>query len=357
MSYGRFNYVAQPEDGVTEVIPKIGPYDIFAIQWGYTPIPDAQTPEDERATLNEWAARQMEDPFLAFGGEDNPAKVDPNVLTENLGSDRIEATRLGIQNLERVMGYLVDATTVEGGNFDKLNEMYEAVLARRQEWLESVVKLVGGVEETRTLAGLGGDEFSRVSRDRQEAAVQFVLENLHTPKVFLPPDVMNNIGPFAVTSALANQQTALVDDLLSGMLYEVMNEHAILDPAAAYPLVEYLGDVQAGLFDELQAGAPQIDAMRRQLQRHYLAKLAEQLAGFDSEVAPSINLITGRENYVQEFLSAQGQGTDLRAAVRYNLKILAGEIEAALPAAADITTQAHLADLLDTIDSILSGGG
>ncbi len=39
MDYSRFNYVAQPEDGidVADLIPRIGPYDIWAIKWGYTP--------------------------------------------------------------------------------------------------------------------------------------------------------------------------------------------------------------------------------------------------------------------------------------------------------------------------------
>ena len=47
MSYGRFNYVAQPGDGVTSIVPRIGPYDEFAIHWGYAPIPDAKTPQAE----------------------------------------------------------------------------------------------------------------------------------------------------------------------------------------------------------------------------------------------------------------------------------------------------------------------
>ena len=43
MDYSRFNYVVQPEDGVpaADLIPKIGPYDLFAIKWGYQPIPGA----------------------------------------------------------------------------------------------------------------------------------------------------------------------------------------------------------------------------------------------------------------------------------------------------------------------------
>src|SRR5205807_5888577 len=56
MSYGRFNYVAQPGDNVKNLIPVLGPYDNFAIEWGYKPITAAKTAADEKATLDEWAA-------------------------------------------------------------------------------------------------------------------------------------------------------------------------------------------------------------------------------------------------------------------------------------------------------------
>lgn len=349
MSYGRFNYIAQPEDGVTNLVPQIGPYDHFAIQWGYTPIPEAATPEAEATTLDSWAARQLDDPFLAFGGEDDAASVDPNVQTENLGADRIEATRLGIRNLERVMGYLLPATTRAGGDFAKLNEMYQAVLAHRQRWLKSVIKLIGGVEENRTLAGRGETQFTRVERARQEAAVQFLLENLRTPAPFLAPEVLDNIGPFLVTKALADQQTALLGGLLSAKRYHLLEEQALLDPGQGYPLVEYLGDIQAGIFEELQADVPVIDPLRRSLQRHYLAALASQLRAYEvveesESTVPALALLT-----------ATGPGTDLRAAVRYNLAQLAGQVQAAQERTSDLTTAAHLADLAAAIETILSG--
>ena len=170
MSYGRFNYIAQPEDGVTSIIPRIGPYDIFAIDWGYRPIPDATTAADEFPTLHAWAARQREEPHLAYGGEDIASVVDPNVLTENLGSDRIEATRLGLRNLQRALGYLVTATTKAGGDFTKLNTMYSPILDQRGRWLDSVVKLIGGVEENRTLAGCDTRQFTPVARAERSRA-------------------------------------------------------------------------------------------------------------------------------------------------------------------------------------------
>jgi hypothetical protein len=349
MSYGRFNYLAQPEDGVTNIIPQIGPYDRFAIEWGYKPIPDAATSADEFPTLDAWAARQLEDPFLVFGGEDYPSAVDPRVQIENLGSDRIEATRLGLLNLERALGYLTAATTQEGRDFTKLNTMYNAILERRGRYLTSVGKLIGGVEEDRTLAGRGPRQFTPVSRERQEAALAYVLENFQTAaaSVFLPPDVTGNVGAFGSTAPLVEQQKKLLQELLDLPHYLLLNEQAILDPEGAYPVVEFLGDLQAGLFAELTEGTPTVDALRRDLQRHYLATLAQRLIAFNSiDVNP-------KATPLDVFLT--GRGTDMVGAVRFNLLQLADTVEAALPNAADATTQAHLTDLLAQIQRILDG--
>jgi hypothetical protein len=128
MSYGRFNYVAQPEDKVKQLIPKAGPYDVFAIDWGYRPVAGAASAEAETTELDKRAARQMDEPWLRFGGEDGPATVDPTVKTENIGSDSIEATALGLKNLDRVTDLLVPATTRLGEDDALLKETYQTIL-------------------------------------------------------------------------------------------------------------------------------------------------------------------------------------------------------------------------------------
>ena len=60
MDYARFNYVAQPEDNLPResLVPKVGPYDLYATMWGYKPIPGARTPDAELPTLDEWSRMQ-----------------------------------------------------------------------------------------------------------------------------------------------------------------------------------------------------------------------------------------------------------------------------------------------------------
>src|SRR5579862_9420330 len=123
MDYGRFNYVAQPGDNA-RLIPKIGPYDRFAIEWGYTSLTDAKTPDDEKPALDKIAARQVDDPMLRFGGESPNAAVDPSVQTEDLGSDPIEATTYGLQNIRRIALLIPTATTKPGDDYTQMREIY-----------------------------------------------------------------------------------------------------------------------------------------------------------------------------------------------------------------------------------------
>ncbi|MDP6582635.1 MAG: zinc-dependent metalloprotease, partial [Vicinamibacterales bacterium] len=126
MDYSRFNYVAQPEDGIAveDLIPKIGPYDKWATKWGYAPIPGAASADDEKATLDEWAREQDGTVWYRFStpGSQN---ADPGQLTEAVGdADAVASTTLGLKNLERVAAMLLDATDAPGDPYDDLDEIY-----------------------------------------------------------------------------------------------------------------------------------------------------------------------------------------------------------------------------------------
>ena len=108
MDYGRFNYVAQPGDGA-RLIPVVGPYDFFAVQWGYGQYASADKETEGLAGL---VAKQVADPMLRFGNP-NPAE-DPSQQTEDLGSDPILATELGLKNID-ARGRLPRRSLLQGG--------------------------------------------------------------------------------------------------------------------------------------------------------------------------------------------------------------------------------------------------
>jgi hypothetical protein len=117
MDYSRFNYVAQPEDHIDpeDLIPRIGPYDIWATHWGYAPIPSARTADDEKATLDKWSREQDDKPYLRFSTA-NAAGSDPGDETEAVGDeDAVKSTALGMKNLQRVAKMLMSATAYKQG--------------------------------------------------------------------------------------------------------------------------------------------------------------------------------------------------------------------------------------------------
>jgi hypothetical protein len=359
MSYGRFNYVAQPEDKVRNFLPRVAPYDIFAIEWGYRPIAKARTPEDERPTLDGWAAKQLKEPWLRFGGEDGPSTVDPTVLTENIGNDVIEATILGMKNLDRVVDKLVPSTTTVGEDFSLLQDAYRAVLQHRMLWFGAVAKQVGGVVENRILGGREGESFSRIPAEQQQRAVKYLLDTaFQTPKKLLSPEIVNRFKYAGVADDVMNQQKSLLRSLLSGRRFRLLQDAEVVNHQKSYTALQFLTDVQDGIWSELQQSQPSIDAVRRGLQRGYLDHLKSELNPREttSELPRSIP-----RRGDATMLATGAKESDFRAVARAALTNLANQLENLLKRTRegnhrieDAMTRAHLQDCLREIKLILN---
>ena len=165
MDYARFNYVAQPGDKAG-LFPQFGPYDFFAIEWGYKPLNQSGSCDDESEELDRMAARQVDEPMLRFGGEDDVSDLDPQVNTNVLGSDPIAAADLGLRNIDRVAAMLIPATTRKGQSYTRLVEIYNALVLQRHRELAAVAKIVGGVGETRYQGGRGGIPYVAATAER-----------------------------------------------------------------------------------------------------------------------------------------------------------------------------------------------
>lgn len=349
MSYGRFNYVAQPEDGVKCLIPVIAPYDYFAIDWGYRPIRSAKTPYEELSTLDDWAARQIKEKWLRFGGEDGPSTVDPTVLTENIGDDRIEATALGLKNLDRALDYLVQATTNKGEDFSLLEEAYQAILTHERNWFNGVSKLVGGVREHRRLAGRGGETFVRVPKEKQKEAVQFLLSHAFvTPKRLLNPTIISQFRYSGVANDVLSMQKNLLRGLLGSDRLNRVFDAEVLSPDNAYTVVELVNDLQDGLWTELREEQPKIEPLRRGLQRAYLEILKHEFEPPSAAAAAAPGPFPRGRGLSGERVS------ELRAAARVALRDLSKRISKALANAKDPATRVHLEDSLSEIEQALT---
>ncbi|HVL66071.1 MAG TPA: zinc-dependent metalloprotease [Vicinamibacterales bacterium] len=325
MDYSRFNYVAQPEDGIAldDLIPKIGPYDKWATMWGYKPIAGAKSPDDEKKTLDQWARQQDTTPWYRFSTAGS-AGSDPGELTEAVGdADAVAATTLGMKNLERIAGMLLTATTTRTGDpYTDLAEVYGRVLGQWALEMNHVAAIVGGYNSQQKHIGQNGVRFQLLPREKQQAAVKFLVDHaFHAPKWALNPEILRRIEPVGVLGRIEASQTRVLNSLLSSARVNRLVEQEALDGSAAYAPLDFLGDVRKGVFSELYARTA-VDAYRRNLQRAYVETLSNRANG------------------------PQAQSDDVRAFFRGELKTLEGELDAAARSASvDRATQLHYQDL------------
>lgn len=332
MDYSRFNYLVQPEDKIDPklLIPKIGPYDKFSIRWGYAPIPNALSPDEELKTLNAWAKEQDSTPWLRFStsGAD---QADPGDNTEAVGDgDAVLATTLGMKNLSRVMDMLLTATTHDGEDWADLEQVYNRALGQWATELNHVSTLIGGVDSQDKHAGQQGVRFVAVPKARQKAAVKFINENaFQTPAMFVKPEILRRMEPAGTLTRIRTAQLRVLNSVMSAQRFSRLVEQETIDGPNTYTPTEFLADVREGIFGEMSQPRVKIDAYRRNLQRGYLELVSQRLNG-------------------------PARATDdQRPMLRGELQTIATNAKAAELKAVDRETKLHLEDLRSEITKIL----
>lgn len=326
MDYARFNYVAQPEDNIPVelLVPDIGPYDKFAIMWGYKPIPEAETPEEERKTLDEWARRQDDEPWLRFSVGMGSGGIVFGENTEAVGdADPVYATRMGIRNIERAVKLLIPATVAEDKDYSDLRELYNGLVTQWATELFHVVYVIGSVEGQERYGSHDGHRFWLTPASKQREAVRFLNEAaFRTPRFFLDPEILRRLESRGGMDRISNYQKRILSSVLTpsivGRLLEF--ESTALRGEEVYRATEFLRDVRQGIWAELAGNSVRIEPMRRALQMAYL-DIADDI----------INKTRSYSHY-----------TDTQALMRAELATLDRQIRNALARSPDTLSRLHL---------------
>lgn len=347
MDYARFNYIAQPEDKGVSLMPDVGPYDKFAIMWGYKPILEAKTPEEEQKILDQWILDKKGDPIYRYGRQGN--SYDPTTQSEDLGDNAMLASDYGIKNLKRIMPNLIEWTNEADKpykDYSDLSEMYGQVIGQFNRYMGHVRTNVGGVMEVYKSTGQGEAVYTHTSKEMQKSAVDFLNRNLFaTPTWLMDEEIFARIGDFGALERIRGIQVTTLNGILEwGRLGRVIENEA-LNGNEAYKITELFDDLRKGIWTEL-AGGRTIDVHRRALQRAHIERLELLLTGennvpaaFRAFVGPQIN-------------AAQ---SDIRPMARGELKTLQSQIRSAIPRTSDRLSKLHLEDALARIEKILDG--
>jgi hypothetical protein len=345
MDYSRFNYVAQPEDDIPldYLIPKVGPYDFFAVRWGYAPIPGADSPDAEREQLDAWAREQDRFPWLRFTTAD-AAGSDPNGITEAVGdADAVKSTGYGMLNLGRVMDMMLDVTEKPGESYDELEYMYGQAVGQWGRYMGHVVAVVGGAI-TQEKYGTGA-RFEPVERDRQRDAVRYLNETaFHVPDMFLDEEILRRIEPEGVVDRFRQRQSVVMNQLLSQARLERLVEFGAMDEDA-YSIHDLMSDLRAGVWEELGEGTVRVNTYRRNVQRAFVEAVDRRLHPSEAEMNRNFNPVPAPWT------------TDIRGVLRAELEDIDAMAAEALDRAGDPATRVHLRDVRREIARILSDEG
>jgi hypothetical protein len=348
MDYARFNYVAQPEDGIRNLFPKISVYDKWAIEWGYKPVSESLDEEEEKKVLNKWVMSHENDPMYWFGGESY--NNDPRAQTESLGDNNMKASEYGIKNLKRVMTNLVEWTKEEADPYQNLTGLYGQVFGQYNRYVGHVLKNIGGIYETFKSSDQKGDVYEPAPKAIQKEAVEFLNKQVFTtPSWLLDKNVLNKISEPA-----SDRYSSMLDMVMGSLLGSSRLSRMLASynrDANAYSVEEYYRDLKKAVWSELPARSV-ISNYRRDLQKSYVSRMISLI----TPPAPG-NTANMGGMFMSLSLGADVSKSDISSLTKGHLQALRTEMLAALPSVRDNMTRYHLQDLAERIKIALNPKG
>lgn len=343
MDYARYNYIAQPGDQNIRFVRQMGPYDHYATNWGYRWLPEANSPEQEKKTLNAWIVEKADDPKFKFGRQSS--RFDPQSQTESIGNDPIAASTYGIKNLKYVSRQLPQWTSNQTNNYQDLEELYGELVSCYSRFVGHVVTNVGGVYENIKNPDQSGIVYTHLDKNTQQRSMQWLGNNLfETPTWLIDKSILQNIDHAGYFERVRRTQSRYLDRLLSfdriGRLIDAETIHTDY-----YSALDLFSDIRNSVWSELDRNAS-VDVYRRNLQRSYLDRMVFLM----TDDGPSRR--NGRPGF-EGTLTYKISTSDVRPLVRGELNALKKQLRAARNSSVNTVTKYHYEDAIARIESLL----
>lgn len=277
MDYARFNYVAQPEDKISEkgLFPRINDYDKWAIKWGYQYRPEFKDPAKEKKVLRAETTKVLKGNRRLWWCGDEGKGRDPRSQSEDLGDNQMRANDYGLKNLQRVMAHIEEWTAQPDGQYDDLSFIHRAVRSQYQRYVNHVQKYLF----SKYVNNAPGEKpYDIVPRDLQREAVDWLSRNvMEAPMWLYPKSVVSKLG-VDYADEIRNRQQTLIAMLLSpNAISNLMGDQFISDKA--YPVEEYFDDIFGMVWKPLTDKDEEQNSFRRLQQRSYVDFLGVALNG------------------------------------------------------------------------------
>jgi len=301
MDYNPTNVVAKGQKQGHYFSQTIGPYDMWAIEYGYKP--HSGGTDGEAAELKKIASRSAE-PALAFATDEDTRGIDPDPLTNrfDLGKEPLDYAKSRSALIESLWPGLVDRVTKDGDGYQRARQAFGVLLGNYGSSLFFASRYVGGLYVNRDHKGDANARapFVVVPAEKQRAALKLLSERVFNDKPFnFPPELYNHLAAtrwnhwgvrepdrldYPVHDVIAMWQSRVLDQLLSSLTLARLHDAELKVPADqdALTTAELIDTLTKTIFSELdglKAGdytnrRPAVSSLRRNLQRLYLKRLA-----------------------------------------------------------------------------------
>jgi hypothetical protein len=348
MDYNPFNIAVKGESQGAYVEPTIGPYDYWAIEYAYRPLPK----ETEAEELAKIAARGATDPLLAFSSdEESIAGLDPDASQFDLGTDPLVYLSKRLVISQELWQRLQAKQLKSGESYDVLRRSFDAGFRQTNRAAALTAKYVGGVYYVRDYAGTRNLPLTPVPPERQRAALKLLASGVFAADSFqFKPEFLRSMGvnyldigirspgttqynpDFSLRSRVLALQTGALNQLLSDTVLTRLLDSEVKVPKAdqALTIPELFAALRGSIWSELKTGGS-IPGPRRDLQREHLRRIANVL----TRPSPSTP-------------------ADATALFREEAKQLSAQIKvAAASGGRDAATRAHLIESAGTLDEAL----
>ena len=352
MDYSPVNLAPQGTQQGDFFTSVIGPYDEWAIEYGYTPI-DAIIPQTETRTLDKIAQRAPESALAYATDEDVSAFLDPKVNVFDLSSDLLTYTQWQMDNAREMWKKVDRRYPSQGESFNEVRVAFDAVFDYYFQYSQFLTEYVGGQFFNRYRYGdaKGRLPFEPVPLAQQRQALAMLQKNVFNEETFrFSPEFLNKLAPsrwshwgtepssnldYPIHDNILFLQSMVLFDLLSyDRLARLRDAELKTEPGQAMTIPELFDTLQTSIWGDVMQPAGdriKLSSLRRALQREYMNTL----------IAMVLRQVDAPE--------------DARTIARYELKQLHGKLDRAMRKVddKDLYTKAHLEEASDRIGKAL----
>jgi len=284
-----------------------GPYDLWAIEFGYTP--SLKNPEDEKERVKE-LLNQSSKPELMFGNDSDDMRspgrgIDPRIMIYDLSDDPVAYAQERMDVVRSLYPKLRNRYEVKGESYHSFKD---AFLILNREYSQSatiISRQIGGVHMDRAMIGEEGKEkpFLAVPKDQQKWAMTLLNKYVFSPEAFKTPDGIFNYLQWERRGFSGTKDPNILDMYLNmqkNIFNHVLNMKVIKRISNVelygnkYGLTEVFHDLTTSCFSA-DAGS-NVNSMRRNLQVEYTNRLIQIVYNKGKSKYDHLSVATAYEN-------------------------------------------------------------